>query len=70
MDNAPNQDQKLVDPIVLLFPESLDGSSFLMLLELLPFSVTIEKYVDITRNSLLTDPTIKLLDNIQYQLVT
>ena len=35
MDNELNQDPKLVEPIVLLLPESLDGSSFLILSELL-----------------------------------
>ena len=35
MDNGLNQDPKLVEPIVLLLPESLDGSSFLILSELL-----------------------------------
>jgi hypothetical protein len=37
MDSGLNQDPKLVEPIVLLLPESLDGSSFLILSELLPF---------------------------------
>ncbi|ALI35579.1 hypothetical protein NMY3_01375 [Candidatus Nitrosocosmicus oleophilus] len=68
MDNGLNQDPKLVEPIVLLLPESLDGSSFLILSELLPFPVPIEKYTDLTRNSLLTDSTIKLSDNLPISL--
>ncbi len=68
MDNELNQDPKLVEPIVLLLPESLDGSSFLILFELLPFPVPIEKYAELTRNSLLTDPTIKLSNNLPISL--
>ena len=68
MNNGLNQDPKLVKPIALLLPESLDGSSFLILSELLPFPVPIEKYTDLTRNSLLTDPTIKLSDNLPISL--
>ena len=68
MDNGLNQDPKLVEPIVLLLPESLDGSSFLILSELLPFPVPIEKYTELTRNSLLTDPTIKLSNNLPISL--
>ena len=40
MDNGLNQDLKLVDPIVLLLPESLDGSSFLVLSRTTTFSCT------------------------------
>ena len=68
MDNGLNQDPKLVEPIVLLLPESLDGSSFLILSELLPFPVSIEKYTELTRNSLLADPTIKLSNNLPISL--
>ena len=68
MDNGLNQDPKLVEPIVLLLPESLDGSSFLILSELLPFPVPIEEYIDLTRNSLLTDHTIKLSNNLPISL--
>lgn len=68
MDNGLNQDPNLVEPIVLLLPESLDGSSFLILSELLPFPVSIEMYTDLTRNSLLTDSTIKLSDNLPISL--
>ena len=68
MDNGLNQDPKLVEPIVLLLPESMDGSSFLILSELLPFPVPLEKYTELTRNSLLTDPTIKLSNNLPISL--
>jgi len=68
MDDGLNQDPKLVEPIVLLLPESLDGSSFLILSELLPFPVPIEEYTDLTRNSLLADPTIKLSNNLPISL--
>lgn len=42
IDSGLYQDSKLVGPLVLLLPESLDGSSFLILSELLPFPVPIE----------------------------
>ena len=57
-------DSNLVIPIVLLLPESLDGSSFLILSELLPFPVSLEKYAELTRTSLVADPTIKLSNNL------
>ena len=68
IDSGLNQDPKLVEPIVLLLPESLDGSSFLILSELLPFPVPIEKYTELTRNSLLTDPTITLSNNLPISI--
>ena len=68
MDNGLNQDPKLVEPIVLLLPESLDGSSFLILSELLPFPVSTEKYGELTRSSLLADPTTKLSNNLPISL--
>ena len=68
MDSGLNQDPNLVEPMVLLLPESLDGSSFLILSELLPFPVPIEKYTELTRNSLLTDPTITLSNNLPISL--
>ena len=68
VDNGLNQDPNLVEPVVLLLPESLDGSSFLILSELLPFHMPIEKYTDLTRNSLLTDPTIKLSNTLPISL--
>lgn len=67
-DTGLNQDPKLVEPIVLLLPESMDGSSFLILSELLPFSVPLEKYTELTRNSLVADPTIKLSNNLPISL--
>jgi hypothetical protein len=57
-----------VKPIVLLLPESMDGSSFLILSELLPFSMPLEKYAELTRNSLVADPTIKLSNNLPILL--
>ena len=68
MDAGLNQDPKLVEPIVLLLPESMDGSSFLILSELLPFPVPLEKYTELTRNSLVADPTIKLSNNLPISL--
>ncbi|MBA2268567.1 MAG: hypothetical protein H0W19_09560 [Nitrosopumilus sp.] len=68
MDTGLNQDPKLVEPIVLLLPESMDGSSFLILSELLPFPVPLEKYTELTRNSLVADPTIKLSNNLPISL--
>jgi len=68
MDTGLNQDPKLVDPIVLLLPESMDGSSFLILSELLPFPVPLEKYTELTRNSLVADPTVKLSNNLPVSL--
>jgi hypothetical protein len=62
------EDSKLVKPIVLLLPESMDGSSFLILSELLPFPVPLEKYAELTRNSLVADPTIKLSNNLPISL--
>jgi len=68
IDSGLNKDPKLAEPIVLLLPESLDGSSFLILSELLPFPVPIEKYTELTRNSLLTDPTITLSNNLPISI--
>ena len=68
MNSGLDQDPKLVEPVVLLLPESLDGSSFLILSELLPFPVPIEKYTELTRNSFLTDPTITLSNNIPISI--
>ncbi|TVP39101.1 hypothetical protein [Candidatus Nitrosocosmicus arcticus] len=68
MDTGLNPDPKLVEPIVLLLPESMDGSSFLVLSELLPFPVPLEKYTELTRNSLVADPTIKLSNNLPISL--
>jgi len=68
MDTGLNQDSKLVEPIVLLLPESMDGSSFLILSELLPFPVPLEKYTELTRSSLVADPTIKLSNNLPISL--
>jgi hypothetical protein len=67
-DTGLYQDSNLVKPIVLLLPESMDGSSFLILSELLPFPVPIEKYAELTRNSLVADPTIKLSNNLPISL--
>lgn len=44
IDSGLYQDPRPVGPLVLLLPESLDGSSFLITSELLPFPVPIEKY--------------------------
>jgi hypothetical protein len=63
-----NEDSNLIKPIVLLLPESMDGSSFLILSELLPFPVPLEKYAELTRNSLVADPTIKLSNNLPILL--
>ena len=62
------EDSNLIKPIVLLLPESMDGSSFLILSELLPFPVPLEKYAELTRNSLVADPTIKLSNNLPILL--
>lgn len=67
-DTGLYQDSNLVKPIVLLLPESMDGSSFLILSELLPFPVPLEKYVELTTNSLMADPTIKLSNNLPISL--
>ena len=67
-DSGLYQDSNLVKPIVLLLPESMDGSSFLILSELLPFPVPLEKYAELTRNSLVADPTIKLSNNLPISL--
>lgn len=67
-DTGLYQDSNLVRPIVLLLPESLDGSSFLILSELLPFPVPLEKYAELTRDSLVADPTIKLSNNLPISL--
>ncbi|MDN5846843.1 MAG: hypothetical protein L0H53_11285 [Candidatus Nitrosocosmicus sp.] len=68
MDRGMNHDPKLVEPIVLLLLQSMDGSSFLILSELLPFPVPIEKYTDLTRSSSLSDPTIKLSNSLSISL--
>src|SRR6185437_1064662 len=39
--------------IALVFPKSLDGSSFIILSESLPFPVSLEKYFDSTKKQLL-----------------
>ena len=63
-----NEDSNLIKPIVLLLPESMDGSSFLILSELLPFPVPLEKYAELTRNSLVADPTIELSNNLPISI--
>ena len=67
-DTVLYQDSNLVKPVVLLLPESMDGSSFLILSELLPFPVPLEKYAELTRNSLVADPTIKLSNSLPISL--
>lgn len=67
-DTGLYQDSNLVKPVVLLLPESMGGSSFLILSELLPFHVPLEKYAELTRNSLVADPTIKLSNSLPISL--
>ncbi len=68
MDNGLNQDPKLVEPIVLLLPESLDASSFLILSELLLSPSPLKNYTELTRSSLLADPTTKLSNDLPISL--
>ena len=43
-------------PIVVVLPESLDGASLILLAEVLPFPLSIDKYMEITKGHLTTIP--------------
>ena len=46
-----------VRPIAMVIPESVSGSAFFILSELLPFDLPIEKYFELTKANLLLDQT-------------
>jgi hypothetical protein len=43
-------------PIVLLLPKSLDGASLVTLSEILPFPITVDKYIEYTKSHILSIP--------------
>ena len=45
-----------VDPIVMILPESLSGSAFFILSEILPFNLPIDRYFELTKENILLDP--------------
>ncbi len=48
-----------VTPIVMLLPESLNGASFVVLSELLPFPISSEKYMEMNKQFLTSNPSIQ-----------
>lgn len=49
--------QSIVKPVVILLPESLSGTTFFILSEILPFQIPVEKYFEITKKNILLEPT-------------
>jgi hypothetical protein len=47
---------------VTLIHTSLDGGSFVILPEVLPFPVSLERYFELTKKSIETDPTMQISD--------
>ncbi len=43
-------------PIALVLPQSLDGTNLIILSEVLPFPITVDKYIEITKSHLTTIP--------------
>ncbi len=48
-----------ITPIVMLLPESLNGASFVVLSELLPFPISSEKYMEMNKQFLTSNPSIQ-----------
>ena len=66
-----------ITPIAIALPASLNGASFIVLSETLPFPVSVEKYFESTKNQLMsqgvpinksTPVTISNLNGIKYNL--
>ena len=51
-----------VNPIVMILPESLSGSAFFILSEILPFNLPIDRYFELTKENILLDPTYYVSD--------
>ena len=43
-------------PIVLLLPKSLDGANLVILSEILPFPISVDKYIETTKSHILSIP--------------
>ncbi len=55
-DNSPSPSLSTTAPIVMLLPQSLDGANIVILSEILPFPITVDKYIEITKSHLTTFP--------------
>lgn len=53
-----------VNPIAMILPESLSGSAFFILSELLPFNLPIDRYFELTKENIMIDPTANVSDPI------
>jgi hypothetical protein len=63
--DSPNDESvDTTSPILTLFHESLDGGSFVLLSEILPFPMSVDSYVDLSRKSLAADPSVEISNNI------
>lgn len=58
-----------VKPIVALLPDSFNGASFAILTEILPFPVSVEKYYETFKTSLLSDPSVEVSNAVPISLV-
>jgi hypothetical protein len=47
-----NNSSDAISPVVIVLPESLNGASFVILTEALPFPISIDKYFENTKNQL------------------
>jgi hypothetical protein len=63
-----SQSTGVSSPIVMLVPESLSGSSFTILSEILPFPISVEKYFESTKQSFLFLPNTLISDPVPVSL--
>lgn len=56
--------QESVKPIVMLLPESMSGSTFFILSEILPFEIPIDKYFELTKKNIILDPMTKVSEPV------
>jgi hypothetical protein len=63
-----SQSSGTTSPIVMLVPESLSGSSFAILSEILPFPLSLEKYFESTKRSFLLSPEVSISDPVPVSL--
>ncbi len=57
-----------VTPIVMLLPESLNGASFVVLSELLPFPISSEKYMEMNKQFLTSNPSIQFINDTSIHI--
>lgn len=53
-----------VKPIVMLLPDSMSGSTFFILNEILPFEIPVDKYFELTKKNIILDPMTKVSDPV------